>query len=166
MKGWPLFVIILLMCLMSFIGGWRCGSDRRTAIVPSNVPDTIVRYDTVTIEKPVPTKTTTIRRDTILLSALDTLTIRDTVFLTLPMEVKQYQDSLYRAEVSGYRPSLDFIEVYPRTVTVTNTNTVVKTRKTRWGLGVQAGYGVTLHNNEVFTAPYVGLGVSYSLFSW
>lgn len=36
----------------------------------------------------------------------------------LPREAKVYQDSTYRAVVSGYRPSLDTISIYQRTVFV------------------------------------------------
>jgi hypothetical protein len=38
-------------------------------------------------------------------------------------------------------------------------------KKTRCGVGVQAGYGVMV-GNEVRLAPYVGVGISYNIVSW
>ena len=74
-----------------------------------------------------------------------------------------YEDSLYRAVVSGYvDPRLDSMTVYPRTVYQTVTNDVyhpvpIKSKKKRWGLGLQAGYGYP-------GGWYVGARVSYNLF--
>ena len=54
--------------------------------------------------------------------------------------------------------------VYPKTVYQTVTNdiyhpVVVKSKKKRWGLGLQVGYGYP-------GGFYVGGGVSYNLFMW
>ena len=54
--------------------------------------------------------------------------------------------------------------VYPRTVYQTVTNDVyhpvpIKSKKKRWGLGLQVGYGYP-------GGFYVGGGVSYNLFMW
>uniref|UniRef100_UPI0035A0B328 DUF6808 domain-containing protein n=1 Tax=Prevotella heparinolytica TaxID=28113 RepID=UPI0035A0B328 len=71
-----------------------------------------------------------------------------------------YQDSLYKAWVSGYRPKLDRLEIYPRTTTHTITNDIYHpAKKKRWGIGLQAGYGYP-------TGWYVGVGVSCNLFMW
>ena len=40
------------------------------------------------------------------------------------------------------------------------------TEPKRWGIGLQAGYGVALHNNQVFPAPYIGVGVSWNFFQF
>ena len=75
-----------------------------------------------------------------------------------------YRDSSYRAVVSGYvDPRLDSMTVYPKTVYQTVTNDVyhpvpIKSKKKRWGLGLQAGYGPG--------GWYVGAGVSYNLWQW
>ena len=102
--------------------------------------------------------------DTMLVAVTDTVTVGDTVYLSLPRETKVYGDSTYTAQVSGYRPALDWIEVYPQTVLVTEkvTNKDVK----RWGIGVQAGYGITIYGNGVFPSPYIGIGLSYDFFQW
>lgn len=84
--------------------------------------DTLVVHDTVTRERPVYVHVR--HTDTMLVPVVDTVRIRDTVFMALPMEQKVYGDSTYRAVVSGYRPSLDTISVYPATRYITVTQAV------------------------------------------
>lgn len=127
--------------------------------------DTMFVYDTIFIEKPVIKKVETI--DTLLLPVpiTDTLMLHDTVLIHLPIEQRQYGDPRYTAWVSGYRPLLDSIHIYQRTEYITKEiKTVAKPK--RWGIGLQAGYGVSLHNGQVFPAPYIGVGLSYSIISW
>lgn len=89
----------------------------------------------------------------------------DSVMVTIP--ISRYvaeQDSLYRVVAEGYAVDFKEITVYPKTVTITNTVEVVK--PSRWGLGIQAGYGATLQNNTVKLAPYLGVGISYNIITW
>lgn len=95
----------------------------------------------------------------------DTLMLHDTVLVHLPIEQRQYSDPRYTAWVSGYRPQLDSIQIYQTTEYITK-EIKKATKSKRWGIGLQAGYGVSLHNGQVFTAPYIGVGLSYSIFSW
>ncbi len=56
--------------------------------------------------------------------------------------IKLYQDSTYTAQVSGINANLDFIEVYPRTITKYITNTEKEVQKPKkWGLVASAEYG-------------------------
>ena len=90
---------------------------------------------------------------------------RDSAAVEIP--ISRYvaeKDSLYRVVASGYAVSFDEITVYPRTVTVTQA--VVQQRRSRWGIGIHAGYGVTLNHNTVQLAPYIGVGVSYNIITW
>ncbi|MCE9100543.1 hypothetical protein K0G31_22675, partial [Bacteroides fragilis] len=82
---------------------------------------------------------------------------RDTLYL--PITQKTYKGSLYTAYVSGYRAKLDSIEVYSKTRTVFVRERV---KRKRFGLGVQAGYGIA--GNKL--GPYVGIGVSCNLWEW
>lgn len=82
--------------------------------------------------------------------------------LILERERKTYKDSTYKAVVSGFQPSLDYIEVYQKTITNTITKTV---RPQRWGVGVSMGYGIHLHQGKVQPGPYVGVGVYYNLYN-
>ena len=108
--------------------------------------------------------------ETIKAPATDTLWLHDTLYIELPREIRVYEDSLYRAEVSGYDPRLDRIDLYTREVVVSKTEITTKTeaitRPNRWGLGVQVGYGIGVHANTIYTTPYVGVGISYNLLTF
>lgn len=77
--------------------------------------------------------------------------------------VKLYQDSTYRAQVSGINANLDFIEVYPRTIIKYITQTeFVREKPKKWGLGVIGGYGIGSNGFQ----PYIGFGISYSFIQF
>ena len=86
----------------------------------------------------------------------------DSVTVQIPITQKVYEDSTYTAYVSGYRASLDsLVFKMPREVITIKE----KKKHKRWGVGFQVGYGLTLKGNPQFT-PYIGVGVSYNLFSF
>lgn len=118
--------------------------------------DTLVVRDTLVQYKPVPFNVYVV--DTVWYE-VPVYGGRDTVYLPLPREVKEYRDSSYRAIVSGVYPSLDTIDIYRRTVYV-NTVERVQIPAPRWSWGVQAGVGV---NTSGGVAPYVGVGIQYRL---
>ncbi len=90
--------------------------------------------------------------------------IRDSADVVVPITQTVYEDRTYTAYVSGYRARLDsLIFLMPREVT-TITNTHYQEPK-RWSVGIQLGYGMSLEGTPKF-APYVGIGVSYNLFSF
>lgn len=126
--------------------------------------DTLVIRDTLTHYVPQYVHRHT--RDTIRVPIRET--IHDTVAVYLPRETRVYEDARYRAEVSGYQPSLDRIDIYTKTEVVTKDVTQVVKQKTRWGLGISAGYGVTINTtDQTFRpAPYIGVGIHYNLISW
>lgn len=86
----------------------------------------------------------------------------DSADVVVPITQTIYEDSTYTAYVSGYNASLDsLIFRMPREVI-----TVKEYQKPkRWSIGIQVGYGMTLKGTPQF-APYVGIGVSYNLFSF
>ena len=101
--------------------------------------------------------------DTIRVHTSDTVRIVGDSTVEITREARVYEDSTYRAVVSGYHPSLDTIAVYPRHSVVTlYSNNVVQGQKKRWGLGVQAGYGVTGDG----LSPFIGVGISYNVLAW
>ena len=116
--------------------------------------DTLVVHDTLTAYKPVPFN----------VYVVDTMYVpvkvesSDTVWVELPRVAKVYQDSTYRAVVSGYRPSLDTISVYQRTVYIDRVERVTIPAP-RWSWGVQAGVGATKDG----LGPYIGVGIQYRL---
>lgn len=90
----------------------------------------------------------------------DTVTVRDTVLVEVPIYTYVAQDSLYRVEVEGFNVHFKRIDVYPRTVHRTQEK-ITKTSD-KWGLGVQIGYGASKQG----LSPYIGFGVSYNIFTW
>ena len=93
--------------------------------------------------------------------------IPDSVSVKIPITQKIYEDSLYRAYVSGYRPSLDSLIFFPRhdITTVTSGYAYPRSRQKRWGIGIHVGYGMTMSNTPQFS-PYVGIGISYNLITF
>lgn len=159
------FGILLLFNIVNAIG-YFVNEQRNSHSSEMKVKvDTLFVYDTIFVEKPVIKKVEII--DTLLLPVpiTDTLMLHDTIFVHLPIEQRQYSDPSYTAWVSGYRPQLDSIHIYQQTQYITK-EVKVATKPKRWGIGLQAGYGVSLHNGKVFPAPYIGVGLSYSIFSW
>jgi opacity protein-like surface antigen len=82
--------------------------------------------------------------------------------VNLPREEVEYRDTSYRAVVSGFLPRLEEIEIYrqDRVVTIETTRTIKE--RSHWGLGVQAGAGISTQG----LVPYVGIGVSYNILTW
>ena len=151
-------VLIALGAVLFLLG--RCSAKTPRLQAESVRVDTLYVRDTITREMPV--YRTNIVRDTI------TLFVRDTIPVYLPREVKIYEDSLYRAEVSGVFPSLDRIDIYQRKeiVTIEVEKQVSVPVRQRWGIGIQAGYGAYLYEQTIRTAPYIGVGLTYNIISW
>ena len=146
--------------LLGFVAGRICCMRAHVEHFVERV-DTLVVRDTITREKPVFVDRYITRTETVLLPVHDTTVVRDSVLVDVPIERRIYQeDSLYRAVVSGYRPSLDSLMVY-RTTTEITKFVAVHQRK-RWGIGVHAGYGFSRQG----ISPYVGVGVSYNLINF
>lgn len=119
----------------------------------------IIKLDTIKIIKPVYLSEKVV--DTLLVPITDTLQINDTLFVALPKTQKYYaKDSLYQAWVSGYKPNLDSIRVFPKTIYSTITNTVYK-KPARITIGVTAGYGAMYSNKQIHFGPAVVAGVSF-----
>ena len=148
----------LVICLLS---GW-VSCHRTTDKKVITITDTLVLTDTIIKFQPKPYKVTII--DTIYLPQqpqkpqnpqkpqIDTL-IRQEV---------TYKDSTYTAVVGGIEPYLKSIEIYPKTIYVNNNTTTTIKIRSRFGLGVQVGYGLSRNGLQ----PYVGVGVQYNLIQW
>lgn len=155
--------LLLAALLLAYCAG--CNTAQQRAISSAiQQADTLVIYDTITREMPVYITNTRVRTEYV--PVRDTLRLHDTLFVPITIEKRVYKDSLYRAEISGYKPSLDKIEIYQQTRTITQVEQVLVKDKKRWGLGIQAGYGVGIHSGVVYTTPYIGVGVSYNLLRW
>lgn len=153
MKKLPYIIIALLV--IACVAAWFCPREPLLAEIRTETKiKTVVKVDTLLISAPMAVFWRFVPDDTTRIG--DTLLHRKQVV---------YRDSSYRAVVSGYvDPRLDSMVVYPKTVYQTVTNDIyhpvaIKSKKKRWGLGLQAGYGYP-------GGWYVGAGVSYNLFMW
>lgn len=161
-------LVYMLLLAAVFVVGWfvRGFTGGGRSIAP--VTDTVTVVDTVPYLVPVPRDSMVLRYETVRLqvsdtsrvTVTDTVRVADSVSVAIPITQKIYTDSLYRAYVSGYRPSLDSIFIYGTTRQVTTV--VVKEKKHRWGFGIQAGYG---YGGSGF-APYIGIGASYNFITF
>ena len=148
---WILVVLLAIACVAAW---FRLHEPLPPEIRTETKIQTVVKTDTVFISAPMAVFWQILPNDTVRIG--DTLLHRKRAV---------YEDSLYRAVVSGYvDPRLDSMTVYSRTVYQTVTNDIyhpvtVKPKKKRWGLGLQAGYGYP-------SGMYVGVGVSCNLFMW
>ena len=115
------------------IGRRKAGIDPESHVIRDTVTCTI--HDTITREKPV--FRYSYIHDTV--RAYFTTIERDTVEVDVPIERKVYQeDSLYRVVISGWRPSLDSLSIYP-TITTITIREKVKTPAPKLSLGITAG---------------------------
>ena len=101
-----------------------------------------MRVDTVKESYPVPVREEIV--DTLRIVIRDTVRVKDTLYMNLPLEKKLYASSEYYAEVSGYRPSLDYIEVYPKTKIVKEYVSQPTTNRNTLSFGIEPSYLNTL----------------------
>lgn len=157
-------IIILSVCLL--LAGMVAGWFIRKGVAESDAHETVVLLDTLvvrdTVRERYPVYVQRTVTDTMLVALTDTVRVSDTVYVRLPREQKRYADTNYVAWVSGFRPSLDSIEVYQSTRYVTK-EIILPGPAKRWGIGIQAGYGLGLTGGKVTGVPYIGVGISYDL---
>lgn len=177
-------VLIVLGIAAAVVLGFILG--RRSAGMPQNAPvetrvDTLYVRDTTAFTEPQidPKPDVLVKEIPVPVyvadsSAIDSLLnecarlekVGDSLQLVLLRVQRHYSDSTYDAWVSGIDPRLDSIKTYQTNMVITEQIPVVQVKKTRWGIGVQAGYGATIDKNVVSLSPYVGVGVSYNIVTW
>ena len=169
---WVIVPAVLL--LASFFSGSYYGGQKVLATIETK-RDTVVRVVTKYKDFPRPTETAfsgfvavpayKFITDTIMTVESREITVHDTTVVYLPRERKYYAeaDGALRIWVSGYDPRLDRWELDERQTTVTQT---IAERRSRWSLGVTAGYGAAVAGGAVRMSPYVGVGVSYALMQF
>lgn len=162
MKGWKYIltgigVAVAILILFLF--------DRK---IPRNSPqepqsvraDTLFIRDTIKVTEPV--YVTRRMVDSVLVPVTDTIRLRDTLYVFLEREQIRWEDSLSVVYASGVRPEIDSVIHYAERMVIVKEIPVVRVKKTRWGVGIQAGAGATKDG----LTPYVGVGVSYNILSW
>lgn len=146
-----------------FYLGFDCG--KQAAIMGDTVSVSLFRYDTIEVYKPVARDSVVVKHITerlpkVVKTQTDTITLTDSVEVAVPITQRVYEDTLYTAYVSGYKARLDSMRLRSKVTTLIRTAYVRK--NARWGVGVQAGYGV----GHCGASPYIGVGVSYNILNW
>ena len=142
-------------------------------------PQIITIHDTTVITKEQIKEKEKIKRvveyDTFFIKETDT--IRDTFYVSLPIEYKQYRDTfitdtsrtILDIKYSGYKSSLD--GVYVQSSFTQKERIKVKTSGfgQYLGIGLQVGYGATINtiDKTFIPGPYIGVGISYGwCYKW
>ena len=148
--------------------------------------DTLTVRDTIREIRPVYVDRTV--TDTMLVAVTDTVTVSDTVYMVLDREQRRYHGDRYDAWVSGYRPQLDSIRVYPETMYVTRDiisasprkcNSIALESSASWcgilSLTISAEYehswrwcyvGAGVGYDVVTRSPYIAVRAGGPIWSW
>ena len=173
------WIVVAVLCVSIALNVWQCSSQPEPSVVVER--DTV--WEDTTIYEPQPTESKE-TGETIYVKVQtggDTQGIvplcqqeptqqgqspcvtngSDSTVIALPVEQKRYDDSLYTAWVSGFRPNLDSIRLYLPTITETITNTIVKPAP-RLSVGVQTGAGVGIITRQ--PDFYIGVGAQWRIW--
>ena len=166
MKGWQYILTgvgIAVAVLIGFLIGQQHPQKSPVEPIKEKV-DTLLIFDTITLTKPVFVEK--IQLDSVYMPVTDTLWKHDTLFVYLEREQIQWQDSLCRVYASGINPQVDSVTHFVQETIITREISVPVKVKSRWGLGIQVGYGAGVNGKQVYLTPYVGVGISYNILSW
>lgn len=150
---------IAVAILVSFLVGRRCAGNGPGETLTPKV-DTLFIRDTIKVTEPISVTKWVV--DSVLVPVHDTTRVMDTLYLLLEREQVIWDDSLSVVYASGINPQVDSVVHRTLQMIVTEKIPVVQVKKTRWGVGVQAGVSA----NKEGILPYVGVGVSYNILSW
>ena len=166
MKGWQYILTgvgIAVAVLIGFLIGQQHPQKSSVEPIKEKV-DTLLIFDTITLTKPVFVEK--IQLDSVYMPVTDTLWKHDTLYVYLVREQIQWQDSLCRVYASGINPQVDSVTHFVQETIITREISVPVKVKSRWGLGIQVGYGAGINGKQVYMTPYVGVGISYNILSW
>lgn len=127
----------IIVIVLGIVIGWLCRGCFHADETPIVQKDTLVYRDTIRETYPIEISKEVVRKEYVVVR--DTLRIKDTLYLSLPMERKVYGSDDFYAEVTGYKPSLDYIEVFPKTKIITE-RIVEKRKMNSLSAGVELGY--------------------------
>ena len=153
------FIGVVLASCLGFLVGRRCPRNA-PGEPPTPKVDTLFIRDTFKVTEPKYITKRVI--DSIPYPVGDTIRLRDTLYVLLERQQVTWEDSLARVYASGVNPQVDSVIHFTQEMVITKEIPVIQVKKTRWGIGFQAG--ATADKNGVL--PYVGVGVSYNILSW
>lgn len=155
------FVEIAAATCLGFLVGHRC-----TRICPVEPP--IVKVDTLfirdTIKVTEPKFLTKVKTDTVTypVTKEKIVTKHDTLYVVMERDQIRWEDSLAVVYASGVDPRVDSVIHFTQNQIITKEIPVIQVKRTRWGIGVHAGYGA----GKDGLTPYVGVGLSYNILAW
>ena len=164
MKKFNAFIVTLsvILCITYIV----CMCKRISNPIETEIVyiDTVVVHDTVYYKQPIPVDSIVIKYVTKTLEVAPNVekdtTALDSIEVNVPITQKEYNSPDYRIWISGYMTNLDSAYIYRKNQTLTISP--IKTKQPRFSVGIQAGMGVS---PEKFY-PYIGVGISYNIFSW
>ena len=155
------WIVLALLAASIAINVWFWTTEPEPSVVIER--DTV--YKDTTIYKPVPVDSHKTRKVVYIRVPVPKYlpgdTIHDSIEVPVPIYQKRYENSLYTAWVSGYRPNLDSIRLYLPEVQTTVTKTIV-TPAPLITFGIQAGGGYGIINRK--PDIYVGVGAQLNLW--
>lgn len=155
-------VSLLLALILSYVIGRRDGFNSAVETETEKV-DTLYLRDTIVQYEPILEERLMLEDE--LIQVRDSIRIHGNLYMSMDREQVIWQDSLSRVYASGILPQIDSIQHFISERIVTRELTQVVKKPCKWGIGIHAGYGVQL-GDQVRTAPYIGVGVSYNILSW
>lgn len=156
-------VAIIAAAIFMFAAGQKHAINRLVLPQKERV-DTLVIYETKLVEKPVFVEKKVIEKVPVPVS--DTIMVHDTIYVYMDREQVHWQDSMSDVYASGYDVQVDSVRHNIPTQVITKEKDVIVKVKPKWSIGVHAGYGAFANNGQLSALPYIGVGVSYNLFSW
>lgn len=155
--------VIVAALALSFMAGQK-QAQKRLILPQKERVDTLFIRDTIMSNDPVFITKTKIDSIPYPVPVRDTLWKTDTIWLQ--REQVMWQDSLSRIYASGVSVEIDSVLHFISTQVITKERDVIVKVKPKWSVGVHAGYGAFANNGQISASPYIGVGLTYNLFSW
>lgn len=154
-------LVVMAACVLF---GVHLGRSKAESLIVEKVDTTYV-HDTIMQYKPIVQEITKVERVPVQVEVRDTIMQHDTMYVYLDREQIVWQDEWSRVYASGILPQVDSVQHFITEKVVTKEIRVPVKQKSRWGLGIQAGYGIQF-GKDMSHSPYIGVGLSYNILTW
>lgn len=153
MKNLIYICVTLLLIFGGFLFGWKKGKRSVKPQITEVVQEKIL-WDTIKIKEPTLIPELIFIKDTVYIEILIEDTLQN---VPLIKQTKTYQDSTYKAVVSGYNPNLDYIETYNKTIIQ-----YIQPKPNNWSISALVGTSFTGDEGSFYGAG----AVSYTEGIW